>query len=68
MLFVTHDVDEALTLADRIVVMHSGRIADDIPIAAVRPRNDDSLAAPEMIAIKHTLLAHLGLQTTGAHA
>jgi NitT/TauT family transport system ATP-binding protein len=63
-LFVTHDVDEALTLADRIVVMHSGRIADDIPVTAARPRNDDSLTAPEMIAIKHKLLAHLGLHTT----
>ena len=67
-LFVTHDVDEALTLADRVVVMHSGGIADDIAIAAMRPRNDDTLATPEMIAIKHKLLAHLGLQTKGAHA
>jgi NitT/TauT family transport system ATP-binding protein len=67
-LFVTHDVDEAMTLADRIVVMRAGRIADDLEVRAARPRNDDSLLAPEMVAIKHKLLAHLGLETAGRSA
>jgi NitT/TauT family transport system ATP-binding protein len=67
-LFVTHDVDEAMTLADRIVAMRAGRIIDDIPVRAARPRNDDSLLAPEMIAIKHKLLAHLGLDAPGVSA
>jgi NitT/TauT family transport system ATP-binding protein len=62
-LFVTHDVDEAQTLADRIIAMRQGRIVDDLPVGAARPRNDDSLLAPEMVAIKHKLLAHLGLET-----
>ncbi len=67
-LFVTHDVDEALTLADRIVVMRAGRVVDDLPVRAARPRNDDSLLAPEMVAIKHKLLGHLGLGTAGRRA
>jgi NitT/TauT family transport system ATP-binding protein len=38
--FVTHDVGEAVTLADRVIVMagRPGRIADDIAITASRPR------------------------------
>ncbi len=61
-LFVTHDVDEALTLADRILVSHSGRQIDDLRVMAPRPRDADSLLLPEMIRHKHTLLAHLGLE------
>ncbi|SFK41566.1 ABC transporter ATP-binding protein [Falsiroseomonas stagni] len=37
-LLVTHDVDEALTLADRILVMDQGRITRDLPIALPPPR------------------------------
>ncbi|MBK7474433.1 MAG: ABC transporter ATP-binding protein [Betaproteobacteria bacterium] len=49
-LFVTHDIDEALTLADRIVLLSNKptRVLEDIRIAAPRPRNlndDHALAA-----------------------
>jgi NitT/TauT family transport system ATP-binding protein len=60
-LFVTHDVDEALALADRILVFHSGRQIDDLAVTAERPRTVDSLLLPEMVAIKRKLLVHLGL-------
>src|ERR1700722_16502455 len=62
--FVTHDVDEALLLADRIVAMRNGAIVDDIPVGAARPRDTDTLLLQDMVAIKHRLLGHLGL----AHA
>jgi NitT/TauT family transport system ATP-binding protein len=61
-LFVTHDVDEALLLADRILVMHTGRVIDDIAVTASRPRDSDSLLLPDMVEHKHVLLAHLGLE------
>ena len=38
--FVTHDIDEALYLADRIVYMTPGRIAADLPVPLPRPRKD----------------------------
>ncbi len=43
---VTHDVDEAIVLADRIVVMrpHPGRIADEIAVDLPRPRDRQSAA------------------------
>lgn len=37
-LFVTHDMDEAVLLADRILVMDRGSIAEEISLSAVRPR------------------------------
>jgi ABC-type nitrate/sulfonate/bicarbonate transport system ATPase subunit len=61
-LFVTHDVDEALTLADRILVLHSGQLVDDLDISVPRPRTADSLLLAEMMNRKHVLLAHLGLE------
>ncbi len=60
-LFVTHDVDEAMLLADRIVVMKEGRIVDDRRITLVRPRTVESLALPEAVGHKEVLLRHLGL-------
>lgn len=61
-LFVTHDVDEALLLADRILVVGNGRIADDIRVEAPRPRDTDTLLRPDSVAAKHRLLGHLGLE------
>ncbi|MCD2197949.1 ABC transporter ATP-binding protein [Actinomycetospora endophytica] len=52
-LLVTHDVDEALALADRVVVLDGGRIvADHAP--GPRPRHDTS-------ALRATVLAELGV-------
>lgn len=39
-LFVTHDLDEAVLLADRIVVMREGRIQDMVDVPLARPRGD----------------------------
>ena len=67
-LFVTHDVDEALSLADRILVFGAGRLVDDLRVDAPRPRGTDSLLRPEMVATKHRLLGHLGLERPAVRA
>ena len=60
-LFVTQDDDEAMLLADRIVVMKEGRVVDDRKITLARRRTVESLALPEAVAHKEVLLRHLEL-------
>jgi NitT/TauT family transport system ATP-binding protein len=42
--FVTHDIDEAILLADRIVVMEPKRIRAVEPVTIPRPRHRDTLS------------------------
>jgi NitT/TauT family transport system ATP-binding protein len=39
-LFVTHDLDEAVLLADRVVVMQHGRLQEIVTVPLPRPRHD----------------------------
>ena len=39
-LFVTHDLDEAVLIADRVVIMHEGRIQEILQVPLPRPRGD----------------------------
>ena len=57
-LLVTHDVDEAISLADRIVVWDSGRIATVRP---VRPEIRSSADAAGHEALRRDLLTALGV-------
>lgn len=59
--FVTHDIEEALVLAQRIVILDQGRIADDLPVKLAQPRDEEVRAQPEALAITKTVLRHLGL-------
>lgn len=43
-LLITHDVDEAVALADRVVLIDAGGIALDVPIPLPRPRERGSAA------------------------
>ena len=52
-LFVTHDVGEAVALADRVIVLDAGRISLDIAVPAPRPRQRGT---PEAARIERELL------------
>jgi sulfonate transport system ATP-binding protein len=62
-LLVTHDVDEALTLADRVLVLADGRIAHQSRIDLKRPRDRDH---PELTDLRERLLLELGVDTKGS--
>jgi ABC-type nitrate/sulfonate/bicarbonate transport system ATPase subunit len=57
-LFVTHDVDEAIFLADRVAVLSErpGRILADLPIPLPRPRDLEVLTSPSFTKLKRELL------------
>jgi NitT/TauT family transport system ATP-binding protein len=69
--FVTHDIDEALFLGDRVLVMspRPGRILDDIRIDFARPRRRDLVADPDFAKLKHHCLTLLRSSADGpAHS
>jgi ABC-type nitrate/sulfonate/bicarbonate transport system ATPase subunit len=59
--FVTHDVTEALLLGDRVVVLSTqpARIADDFEIATPKPRDSGWLRMPEAAALEQRILSRL---------
>ena len=58
-LLVTHDVDEAISLADRVLVLDAGRIALDVAIDLPRPRD---AADPTRASLRRRFLETLGVK------
>lgn len=62
-MFITHDVEEAVYLADRVIVLSArpGRIQREMAIDLPRPRRQRMVAEPEFGRLVRELLAELGV-------
>jgi NitT/TauT family transport system ATP-binding protein len=56
-LFVTHDIAEAVFLADRVVVLSSrpGRVLDIFTVPLNRPRRLDTRQSPDFVALEGSI-------------
>lgn len=57
-LFITHDIDEAILLSDRIYIMSGvpGKIVDEIVISEKKPRREDFGLTPEFLEYKKRII------------
>jgi ABC-type nitrate/sulfonate/bicarbonate transport system ATPase subunit len=67
-LFVTHDIDEALLLSDRVVVMSArpGRVQEELRVPLPRPRTYAQTGTPEFLRLKTHLFDSLHAEAVRA--
>ncbi|MGM9521050.1 MAG: ABC transporter ATP-binding protein [Oscillospiraceae bacterium] len=60
-LFITHDIDEAILLSDRIYLLNGkpGKITEEIVISPKRPRDGDFTLTPEFLEYKRRIVGLL---------
>ncbi len=58
-LFVTHSIDEAVILSDRILILESGRFIYDLAIDIPKPRNEATLNSRRFAEVIREVRAHL---------
>lgn len=57
-IFITHDVDEAIFMSDRVLVMTArpGEIKKEFRVELPRPRNYEVMMSPQFVALKHAIV------------
>ena len=61
-LFVTHSINEALILSDRIVILEEGRFIQEFAVPLPRPRDFETFNSNEFAAMARRLREHLPIQ------
>ena len=69
-LFITHDIDEAVFVADRVCVMgvRPGRVKLELPVAIPRPRSRHDLTSSEFNQVKAQLMEAISEESAKAFA
>lgn len=64
-LFITHDVDEAVFLSDRVYVMSArpGRVIDEVAVDLARPRSPEARLSEQFTEIRNRLLEQVRAET-----
>lgn len=67
-LFVTHDIEEAIFMANRVLVMTArpGRIKADVPVSIPHPRDYKVKTSPEFAELKERLTEDIRVETLRA--
>ncbi|MGN1201726.1 MAG: ABC transporter ATP-binding protein [Eubacterium sp.] len=62
-IFITHDIDEAIILSDRILILSGspGNITDEIVISEPKPREKDFNLTPQFLEYKKQIISSLGV-------
>jgi sulfonate transport system ATP-binding protein len=55
-IYVTHDIDEAILLGDRILILEHGRIKDTLTVGLPRPRLVSTLSSVEFSTLRNQIL------------
>ena len=68
-IFVTHDVEEALLLSDRILVLSSqpGTVIGEVPVLLPRPRSTETTLTEEFLVLKRRIVHLLRMQADPAN-
>ena len=64
-MFITHDVDEAIFMSDRVLVMTArpGEIKQEFRVDLSRPRRYEIMTSPEFVALKHAIVETIREET-----
>lgn len=54
-IFITHDLEEAAYLSDRILLLHQNKTLEEIKVELPRPRKPDMIHSNEMVTLRQEL-------------